>query len=209
MPATVSWISRRASAMSCRRRLRSFSRHRRSSRRIPAGVPAGSSFQAGSRVRIAEIVSDTVSPAKRRSAGQHFPQHAAERPDVGSLVDNAATSLLGRHVTGCAEDDAVSGWPYGRCRRAGLSSVVAFRGLREAKIENFDGPVGPELHIGWFEIAMHDTAQVSFFERGRNLVCNRARFVERESGPVRFGRQAWGLPRVPAPAPGHFDSSRP
>jgi hypothetical protein len=60
----------------------------------------------------------------------------------------------------------------------GLSSVVAFRGFREAKIENFDGPVGPELHIGRFEIAVNDAAQVSFFERGRNLVGNRARLVD-------------------------------
>jgi hypothetical protein len=62
----------------------------------------------------------------------------------------------------------------------GLSSVVAFRRLREAKIENFDRPVGPELHIAWFEIAMHETASVSFFERGRNLVRNRARLIERD-----------------------------
>ena len=76
-------ISIRASPMSRSRRFGSFSRQRRSSRRTAAGVAAGRAVQSGSRSRIAAIVSETVSPAKRDAAGQHLVEHAAERPDVG------------------------------------------------------------------------------------------------------------------------------
>ena len=47
-----------------------------------------------------------VVTCERTLAGQHFEQHAAERPDVGALVDRLAARLLGTHVGGGAEDHA-------------------------------------------------------------------------------------------------------
>ena len=38
--------------------------------------------------------------------GEAFVEHAAERPDVGALVDRAAARLLGAHVRRGAENDA-------------------------------------------------------------------------------------------------------
>ena len=73
-----------------------------------AGVCAGRALQSGSRSRIAAIVSETVSPAKRRPGRQHLVQHAAERPDVGPLVDRLPTCLLGTHVGGRARNHAFS-----------------------------------------------------------------------------------------------------
>ena len=93
--ASSSSISACASPMSRRRRFGSFSRHRCSSRRMRCGVASGSAFQSGSRSRMAAIVSETVSPAKASAAGQHLVEHAAERPDVGALVDRLAARLLG------------------------------------------------------------------------------------------------------------------
>ena len=55
--------SSRASPISRSRRRGSFSRQRRSSRRIGCGVPAGNADQSGSRSRMAAIVSETVAPA--------------------------------------------------------------------------------------------------------------------------------------------------
>ena len=37
--------------------------------------------------------------------------------------------------------------------------------LRQAEIEHFDGPVGPQLDVGRFEIAMDDALLVGRFER--------------------------------------------
>ena len=47
-------------------------------------------------------VGDRVA-GERRQAGQHFVEHAAERPDVGPLVDRLAARLLGTHVRRGAE----------------------------------------------------------------------------------------------------------
>ena len=46
-----------------------------------------------------------VVAGKRASPGQHFVEHAAERPDVGACVERLSTRLLGTHVGGGAEDD--------------------------------------------------------------------------------------------------------
>ena len=40
------------------------------------------------------------------SSGQHLVDDDAEGPDVGALVDELATRLLGRHVCRGAEDQA-------------------------------------------------------------------------------------------------------
>ena len=53
----------------------------------------------------AASVSDTSSPSNARRR-EHFVEHAAERPDVGALVDRLAARLLRRHVGGRAEDHA-------------------------------------------------------------------------------------------------------
>ncbi len=61
--AIRSSISIRASPMSRRRRLESFSRHRRSSDRSRSGVLSGRIAQSGSVCRMCATMSDTVSPA--------------------------------------------------------------------------------------------------------------------------------------------------
>ncbi len=64
--AMASSISSRASAASASRRLRSFSRHRRRSVRIAAGVFTGSAVQSGSLLTTAAIVSVVSSPLNAR-----------------------------------------------------------------------------------------------------------------------------------------------
>ena len=76
-----------------------------------AGVAAGSADQSGSRSRIFAIESETVSPANVDAPGQHLVEHAAERPDVGALVDRQSARLLGTHVGGRADDGALRASP--------------------------------------------------------------------------------------------------
>ena len=40
------------------------------------------------------------------AAGGHFVEDDAEGEDVGAMVERAAGDLFGRHVGGCAHDDA-------------------------------------------------------------------------------------------------------
>ena len=65
-------------------------------------------LQSGSCSRIAATVSEVGLASKRRAAGQHLIQHAAERPDVGSLVDRLSSRLFRAHVGGCARNHALS-----------------------------------------------------------------------------------------------------
>ena len=71
--------------------------HRRASQRATRSSPARA---RGSR----RCVSETRLAGERRPAGQHLVEHAAERPDVGPLVDRLAARLLGAHVGRGAEE---------------------------------------------------------------------------------------------------------
>jgi len=62
--AKASSIAMRISAASRRRRLESFSRQRRSTKRMPEGIAAGNACQSGSPFRIPASVSVTVSASK-------------------------------------------------------------------------------------------------------------------------------------------------
>ena len=126
--SSTSSISILASAMSRSRRLASFSRHRFSSRRTSPGVAAGNAVQSGSRSRMAASVSVSVSPANARRPVEHLVEHAAERPDVGALVDGLAARLLGTHVRRRAEDHALRACrrsvTVGDCVRSGPTLVA-------------------------------------------------------------------------------------
>ena len=129
---------------SARRRCRggaacgSFSRQRRSNRRTLSDVVARQPTPSlDRRSRIAAIVSEMVSPGNAGSTSQHFVQHAAERPDVGPLVDRLAPRLLRAHVGGRAENDAFarpssSSWAMRqiRCR------AVSGRHLRQPEVQH-------------------------------------------------------------------------
>ena len=106
--AIASSSSTQASPISRRRRSTSFARHRRSRRRTLAGVAAGSSRQSGSRVENGRDRVGHRLTIERFVTGEHLVEHAAKRPDVGALVDGFSSRLLGTHVGGGSEDDAVS-----------------------------------------------------------------------------------------------------
>ncbi len=126
--------------------------------------------------------------AEQPGPGQHFEEHGAQRPEVGALVDRAAARLFGAHVGGGAEDRAGDGAQgrHGR-RRLGARPVVR-RGagddrLGQTEVEHLDLAVRRDLHVGRFEIAVHDAVGVRSLERRRDLTRNGQRFVERH-GPA-------------------------
>ncbi len=82
-------------------------------------------------------------------AGEHFIQHAAERPDVGPGVDVGSGSLLGGHVGASAQ---------GRAFASELG--VGRRQLRQSEVED-DAPaaVGNEK-VGGLDVAVDDALRV-------------------------------------------------
>ena len=136
--------------MSRRRCFGSFSRQRCSRRRTLAGVACGSAVQSGSRSRMAATRSETVSPAKREAARQHFVQDAPERPDVRTLVDGLPACLLGAHVRGGAEDDAV---PRAAERSPSATASTSIRSRRlsaalaSPKSSTFTSPSGVSVML--------------------------------------------------------------
>ena len=97
---------------------------RRSSRRIDAGVSTGSRLNRGLALDdVAEHLGGGP-PGERARAGQHLEHHAAERPDVGALVDRFGARLLRAHVGRGAEQHA------GRRRRSGRASRYRQRPAR-------------------------------------------------------------------------------
>ena len=82
---------------------------------------------------------------KREAAGQHLVEHAAERPDVGALVDALTARLLRAHVGGGAEDRAVA--RLGQVRDARRRRVAAFA---RPKSSTFTTPSGVILMFAGF-----------------------------------------------------------
>ena len=116
-PSSASSISSRASAISCRRRPGSFSRHRWSSRAMSAALPPEA---PANRARVAEPRRSCPRPSRLETppAGQHLVEHAAECPDVRALVDRLPARLLRAHVGGRAEDRPACVPPVDRRRLA-------------------------------------------------------------------------------------------
>ena len=160
-------IASRTSAMSWNRCRRSFCRQRCRHSRSAGGVSAGSALQSGSVLDDAgEHLGDAVA-AERRRAGQHLVEHAAERPDVGALVDHAVRAPARGSCTARSR----------AARRLCVSPIVASAGASElgslpcarrpgeAEVEHLHAPVGRDLDVGRLEIAMHDAALVRRLER--------------------------------------------
>jgi hypothetical protein len=94
---SVSGCSRsmRMSPAACLRFLGSFSRQRRSSRWIDVGTFAGTRLQSGSLCSTRARMSGYVFAFERRPPGQHLVQQAAERKDVGAMINGSPSRLLG------------------------------------------------------------------------------------------------------------------
>ena len=124
-------------------------RRRCSRQRAPSPVRARGS---------AAIVSETVSPSNGLAAGEHLVQHAAERPDVGALVDRFAARLFGAHVRRGAENHArrVSRRPSSSATADGRRVESATDGFGQTEVEHLHRRRRRELDVGRLQIAVDD-----------------------------------------------------
>ena len=119
-------------------------------------------------------------------SGQHFEQHAAERPDVGSSIGGFTPGLLRAHIAGGAENHSGDGAGRGQGRRQGLRNCLLAAGclsrrcksLGETEVEHLDFAVEGQLDVGRLEIAMDHAAAVRRLQRRGDLLGDVEGFVE-------------------------------
>ena len=174
-------ISIRTSPIACQRWRGSFSRHRATILRTPAGKrsSAGCSFTTETRMSV------TVSPRENLLPGQHLVKYYAEGPDVGASVDRLAARLLGTHISRRAQDHARLRHRQRKRRRHGgartwRDCAELARGLGEAEIENLDHAGGREFDVGRLQIAMDDAILVGRFQAFGDLPRDGDGFFERQ-----------------------------
>ncbi len=118
---------------------------------------------------------------EQRQTAQHLEQHDAERPDVGALIGRLTARLLGTHVAGRAEDDALLRHRKTQGRRLPEACLVGFFGERlgQAEVEHLDLTFGRDHDVGGFQVPVHDTLLVRGLERLGDLQRERQRVFDR------------------------------
>ena len=122
---------------------------------------------------------------KRAYPGGHLVEHRAEAEDVAAGIDRSARRLLGRHIGGRAGDRP----RRAECAVRGDGGGVRVRVLvgsnqfGQAEIEHLHRAVGPDHHIGRFEIAMDDAARMRGRERVGDGDGDAERFAEAHALP--------------------------
>ena len=162
-----------------------------------SGVRCGNACQSGSLLIIAATMSAHGLARKRLLAGQHLVEHAAECPDVGSLVHRFATRLLGGHVRGGAQNHAGERGrrtQHGRRElRQDARSSRRLERLGEPKVQYLDRTIGPHFDVRRFEIPVDDAFFMRGFERLGDLTRDRQRLIERDGALRQTIRQRGSL----------------
>ena len=160
------------------------------------GVLAGSAFQSGSRSRTRAIVSEILLAGERRLPCEHFEEHAAERPDVGALVDGLApvpaqgscTPRVPRITPACVIAGEVNVGEFDSPAPSLLATgSIAFA---SPKSSTFTVPSARHLDVGGLQIAMDDALLVRRFECFGDLPRDRQRLVRAGSARARCGPPA-------------------
>ena len=113
-----------------------------------------------------------LSPSNGTRAGEHLPEHDAERVDVGRRRDGAAARLLRREVLAGPDDRS-------RLRHA----VLDVERARDAEVGDLDAAVLAEEDVLRLDVAMDETALV----RERQAVRDSDRKLERAPQRQRAG----------------------
>ena len=92
-----------------------------------------------------------IPPRKRCCAGEHFVEHAAQRVDVGAMVDGVAFQLFRCGV----------GKSGGRLARIGIAGLV--HGSGDAEIGD-QRTIGGDQNIGRLDVAMQKSARVRIID---------------------------------------------
>ena len=201
-PLSRSSICTRASPIACNRRLGSFSRQRRSSRRSGGGRVGRQRRPV--RVRLQhrrQHVRDRLA-LERAPAREHLEEHAAERPDVGALVDRLARAPApapcrprcrgSRRRRSSSPASVIVGDVGERSIGRGVGSIAFAR----PKSSTFTVPSGAHLDVRRLQIAMDDALLVRRFERVGDLPRDRQRLVERDRSAARSAPRASALDQL-------------
>ena len=108
---------------------------------------------------------------KRPQSHEHLVQHHAKCPNVGALIHGLAAGLLGRHVGGCAKDDAGKRSAAGK-RRQILRVLTAGNGSEDfgkAEIQHLHRPVGFDPDVGGLKVPVYDAFVMGSFQRADDL----------------------------------------
>ncbi len=126
----------------------------------------GSCVQSGSRSRTFTSVSVTVGPTNAARPCEHFVQHAAERPDIGALVDCLSARLFGTHVGGGSQDDARARRRFeNRWRLRRVCRIAGGSWFSQSEVEHLDDTLRRHHHVGGLQIAMDDSSFVCGVQR--------------------------------------------
>ncbi len=103
---------------------------------------------------------------ERSGAGDHFIQHAAERPQIAAVVDLAALRLLGRHVG------------HGAHRSLGFGQPRRFGQPRQAEVHDGDLAVLGDQNVGGLDVAVNDAFLVGGLQALRDLPADFERILD-------------------------------
>ena len=117
---------------------------------------------------IAVSVSAVVAALERALARGHLVEDRAERELVGPEVERLAAGLLRRHVADRAEHRAGLRRLRGREVRGLLR--LRLQELREAEVEDLDGPVLRDHHVLGLQVPVDDPGRVRLGEAVGHLV---------------------------------------
>ena len=107
-------------------------------------------------------------------AGEHFIHDRAKRELIGPEIGRLVRHLLGRHVSGRAEDNQRLGEPTGMNRRI-VRAVCRMACLADAEVDDLRAAVFRQHDVPRLQIAVHDAGRV----RDGQPVGDLARDVER------------------------------
>ena len=105
---------------------------------------------------------------ERALAADHFVQHGAEAEDVAAMIGGLAAHLLGRHVSGGAEDHALRRVVRCAIRVASRPPAERLAQLRQTEIENLDAAIVGDEHVLGLDVPVDDAFLVRGGETGRH-----------------------------------------
>ena len=160
--STISRSSIARSFIDCTRWSGLLARQRRTSRRSSAGTL---SFELLDRRGL--LVEDLVHRLDARLGGERLPprgrlvEDAAEREDVGAVVDGLALHLLGRHVArGADHAPHLAGGGERRVLGEVRAALALLGELGEAEVEHLREAVGRDHDVAGLQVAVDDPGRV-------------------------------------------------
>ena len=178
----------------------SFSRQRRSTKRMFGGVVAGNACQSGSPFKIAASVSVTVSPSKTLFPVRHsyrMQPNAQMSARLSTALPLACSGLMYAAVPRITPGRVIASVSVGDCDESTSLRFVR-QGFCQAEVQYLDLVSGSDHHIGRFQIPVDHSLFMRCFKRFGYLAAYSQGFFNRQAAlcsafaPAFHPRQAPG-----------------